>query len=191
MSTALLSLQMLVPAAAAVHFRGVASPRTSLQQLATTAALAACLTCSPPAFAVSGGGKDYSGLALEGADFTSQMLRGKEFRGIRGEGAIFRGANLASTSFFKADLTKADFTGADLSSASLEEAGLDGADFSNANLQSAYLTKTIADAVSIKGADFSEAIMPSYTQKMLCTRSDATGENAKTGMATRDSLMCP
>jgi len=61
----------------------------------------------------------------------------------------------------------------------------------DANLQSAYLTKTIGDAASIKGADFSEAVMPTFTQKMLCGRADAIGENTKTGVATRDSLMCP
>jgi uncharacterized protein YjbI with pentapeptide repeats len=73
----------------------------------------------------------------------------------------------------------------------LEEAGLDGVNLENAILQSAYLTRTIADAASIQGADFSEAVMPGPTLKLLCGREDATGENPTTGVSTRESLMCP
>ena len=122
---------------------------------------------------------------------TRRSLVGKEFRGIRGEGANFEGAKLGSTSFYKADLTKANFASADMTGASLEEAGLDGANLDGAVLSSAYLTKTVADAASIQGADFSEAVLPSYTQKQLCSRADAKGTNPATGIDTRDSLMCP
>ena len=152
---------------------------------------AAVLLAVAPADAVSGGGKDFSGMGLEGEDFSNKDYTGKEFRGIRGEGIILKGSKLASTSFYKADLSKADLSGADMKGASLEEAGLDGADLTGTVLESAYLTRTIEDALSIKGADFSEAIMPSYTQKALCKRSDAAGTNPTTGVDTRDSLMCP
>lgn len=73
----------------------------------------------------------------------------------------------------------------------MEEAGLEGVNFDGAILQSAYLTRTIADAASIQGADFSEAVMPGSTLKALCARKDATGENPTTRVPTRDSLMCP
>jgi uncharacterized protein YjbI with pentapeptide repeats len=156
------------------------------------AALVASMAFAPAeSFAVSGGGKDFSGMALEGQDFSGQKLRGKEFRGSRGANADFKGADLASTSFFQADLSNASFAGADLTGASLEEAGVDGADFSDAVCVSSYFTRTISDAKNIKGADFSEAIMPEKTLKALCDRPDATGTNSKTGVQTRESLMCP
>ena len=68
---------------------------------------------------------------------------------------------------------------------------MEGVNFDQAVLQSAYLTKTIADAKSIVGADFSDAVMPTYTQKALCEREDAKGTNSITKVETRESLMCP
>ena len=154
-------------------------------------ALAGCLSVSLPALAVSGGGKDFSGYSLEGEDYSMQKLNGKEFRGSRCANAKFDGAALRSTSFFQADLSGVSFAGADMTGASLEEAGLDGVNLENAVLVSAYFTRTVADAVNIKGADFSEAVMPEKTTKALCARSDATGKNPTTGLETRESLMCP
>ena len=171
--------------------QSVLSREMGARLLAGCCALSLCLTVPDGALAVSGGGKDYSGENLEGADFSGKQLRGKEFRGIYGQGANFAKAGLQGTSFFKADLIRADLSGADLSSASLEEAGLEDADLSDALLVNSYLTRTIADAKSIKGADFTDAVVPAYTQKLLCERADAAGTNSKTGIDTRDSLMCP
>ena len=156
-------------------------------------ALAGCLASAAvnPALAVSGGGKDYSGMSLEEQDFSGQTLNGKEFRGSRCANINFKGAGLKSSSFFQADLSNAVFDGADLTGASLEEAGLDGATFSNSVLVSSYFTRTIADAKDIAGADFSDAIMPEKTLKALCTRADAKGTNPTTGVPTRESLFCP
>jgi hypothetical protein len=163
----------------------------ALQRLPIAAcAFAAVIACTDPAVAVSGGGKDYSGFDLTGQDLGGQTLNGKEFRGTFAKGASFKGSKLRGCSFFKADMSEVDFTGADLSSASLEEAGLFGAKLDGAVLESAYLTKTIADAESIKGADFTEAVMPVPTQKALCAREDAVGKNPTTGADTRESLMC-
>ena len=68
--------------------------------------------------------------------------------------------------------------------------GLEGAILDQAVMTNAYLSKTIADVKSAKGADFSEAVLPPYAQKSLCA-SGIGGTNEKTGVATRDSLMCP
>ena len=163
-----------------------------IARCALNVALASCLVCTaPPAFAVSGGGKDFSGTTIEGQDFSMQKLDTKEFRGSRGAGAIFKGTSLRSTSFFQADMSQADFSGADLTGASLEEAGLDGVSFKDSVMVSSYLTRTILDATDIEGADFSDAIMPEKTLKGLCSRDDAKGVNSKTKVETRESLMCP
>ena len=165
-----------------------------LARCALHVALAGCLTTLPttlPAFAVSGGGKDFSGTSIEGEDFSGQKLSGKEFRGSRCANANFEKAALRSSSFYQADLSNVIFDGADLTGASLEEAGLDGSSFKDSVMVSSYLTRTILDAKDIKGADFSEAIMPEKTAKALCSRADATGTNPTTGVETRESLFCP
>ena len=185
------------PGSTASATRRAASPASALNNLPQqicSLALCAALTLSPlvapHALAVSGGGKDFSGASIEGEDFSGQNLKGKEFRGAFAKGANFKGANLAATSFFKAEALDADFSGADLTGASLEEAGLEGAILDQAVMTNAYLSKTIADVKSAKGADFSEAVLPPYAQKSLCA-SGIGGTNEKTGVATRDSLMCP
>lgn len=180
--------------------RDVQTIISPLARCAVSVALASCLASTiptlpsalpAPALAVSGGGKDYSGMSLESQDFSGQKLNGKEFRGIRGANAVFKDAALKSTSFFQADLSNANFAGADLTGASLEEAGLDGVSLENAVLVSSYLTRTISDAQSITGADFSDSIIPEKTAKALCTRADAKGINPTTQIPTRESLMCP
>jgi len=191
-------LALLHAAEAAVVARPltpVATPgRPAVPPLAANCAAAALLTatllCGSPALAVSGGGKDYSGYNLEEADFSKKELKGKEFRGTIAPLSKWVGADLSSTSFFQADLAGADFSGANLAGASLEEAGLTGASFENAVLQSAYLTRTIAEAKTITGADFSDAVMPLKTQQALCKRPDATGTNPVTKAETRETLLC-
>ena len=196
---ALTALSFTAPASshysASLRSRAVPTPQlscdTSLRVPIAACALATVLACTTPALAVSGGGKDFSGTSLEGQDLSGQKLSGKEFRGSRCANANFAKAALRSSSFYQADLSNVNFDGADLTGASLEEAGLDGSSFRDSVMVSSYLTRTILDAKDIKGADFSEAIMPEKTAKALCSRADATGTNPTTGVETRESLFCP
>jgi uncharacterized protein YjbI with pentapeptide repeats len=145
----------------------------------------------PAARAVSGGGKDYSGLTLSGEDFSQQKLSRKEFRQVVAKGTNFKGADLRGSSFFKADLEAADFTGALMSGVSLEGANLDGTILKDAQLDGAFFTDSVTQAADISGADFSEALIPPRTQATLCARADATGSNPQTSASTRESLFCP
>ena len=146
-----------------------------------------------PVLAVSGGGKDYANkdlrdgeLKLEGGKFV-----GKDFTQVLANDVSFKGANLQGARFYKALLNKADFTGADLGTASLEDAGLEGTIFTDANLAGAYISSSFEAVASIKNADFSDALIPSKTQANLCSRPDVGGTNAKSGVTTAESLMCP
>ena len=68
---------------------------------------------------------------------------------------------------------------------------MDGASLKNANVGGAYFSASLLDVKSMEGADFSDAQIPVKTQKLVCDREDVKGTNEKTGVDTRESLMCP
>lgn len=137
------------------------------------------------AHAISGGGKDYSGLTLtksfQGGDFS-----GKDFSGCVAQGVDFTKAKFRGDRFYKADLKNADFSGSDLTGASLEAANLEGAVLDNANMDGAYFTETIISAKSMKGATFNDALFPQKVAEQLCKREDVQASDA-----SKESLMCP
>lgn len=142
--------------------------------------------------AVSGGGKDFATKDLKGdLSFKGADNRGKDFTQVDGKGVSFEKAQLAGSRFYRAQLEGASFVGADLTGASLEDAGLEKAVFTDAVLKSSYLSSSFELVGSIANADFSEALIPEKTNKLLCARTDAAGTNPVTGADTRDSLMCP
>jgi len=116
----------------------------------------------------------------------------KDFSGCIANDAVFSDSTLRGARFFKSSLKGADFSGADLSSVSMEESDLSDVNFHGAVLEAAYFTGATLDlAKDIEDADFTDAIMRETMQRTLCARPDAKGTNPKTGIDTRDSLMCP
>eukprot|EP01038_Epipyxis_sp_PR26KG_P006109 gene6109-8423_t len=143
-----------------------------------------------PVYGVSGGGKDYATKDIRGEDFSTQNLVGKDFTQCDGTGTSFKNAKLNGARFYRANLKDADFSNADLSSASLEDTSLIDTIFENSNLQGAYFSSSILDAKSIKGADFTDALMPDFVKNKLCVRIDISDSNSRTGVKTSESLFC-
>lgn len=171
----------------------VATPKWVQRTVAVVIA-SSCMIGAPGAdvFAVSGGGKDYATKDLKGdMSFAGADNRGKDFTQVDGKGVNFQNAKLAGARFYRAQLEGANFRAADLTGASLEDSGLEKTVFTDAVLKGSYLGNGFELVGSITNADFTEALIPQKTTKILCERPDATGTNPTTGADTRDSLMCP
>jgi hypothetical protein len=162
--------------------------------VAKTAASCLCIIgiCGEPAFAVSGGGKDYANKVLRDSDesWVGRKEIGKDFTQCDAQQVKFTNSILKGSRFYKSNLKESDFTGADLSTASLEDTSLDGAIFFDAVLEGAYLSESIKDASNLENVDFTDAQMPKDTKKALCARTDIKGTNSKTGVDTLESLNC-
>eukprot|EP00614_Pseudopedinella_elastica_P015088 CAMPEP_0172584944 /NCGR_PEP_ID=MMETSP1068-20121228/4467_1 /TAXON_ID=35684 /ORGANISM="Pseudopedinella elastica, Strain CCMP716" /LENGTH=159 /DNA_ID=CAMNT_0013379261 /DNA_START=206 /DNA_END=685 /DNA_ORIENTATION=+ len=159
--------------------------------MALAAILAFNTFAAPPAFAISGGGLDYASSDISKKAFKGDYSK-KDFSGCIANDAVFSDSTLRGARFFKSSLKGADFSGADLSSVSMEESDLSDVNFHGAVLEAAYFTGATLDlAKDIEDADFTDAIMRETMQRTLCARPDAKGTNPKTGIDTRDSLMCP
>lgn len=145
---------------------------------------------SLPVNAVSGGGKDYATKDLRGESFESKSEINKDFTQCIAQSVNFKKAILKGSRFYRANLDKADFTAVDLSNASIEDAGLQGTIFTDAILRGTYISASFLGASNIQNVDFTDALMPELVTRDLCTRVDAVGVNPKTGVDTRESLMC-
>eukprot|EP00568_Trieres_chinensis_P009277 CAMPEP_0183292092 /NCGR_PEP_ID=MMETSP0160_2-20130417/1286_1 /TAXON_ID=2839 ORGANISM="Odontella Sinensis, Strain Grunow 1884" /NCGR_SAMPLE_ID=MMETSP0160_2 /ASSEMBLY_ACC=CAM_ASM_000250 /LENGTH=222 /DNA_ID=CAMNT_0025453003 /DNA_START=42 /DNA_END=710 /DNA_ORIENTATION=+ len=176
------------------------SPSSSIPNVGATASIAfvaAAMTFSAvapisPANAVSGGGLDYAGIDISGQDFSkSTIYKGKDFTQVIAKGTNFAGSNLQGCRFYKAYLVNTDFTSADLRGASLEDTSMDGASLLDVDARGAYFGQSLLDVNTLENGDFTDAQIPLKTLPLVCDRDDVKGTNPKTGVDTRESLMCP
>lgn len=130
------------------------------------------------------------GVNLDGTDWRGKNLKGVAFQQSVLRNCDFSGVNLFSASFFDADLAKSKFVNADMRQINLEMADLSGTDLTGADLTEAYMAGAVIKGLTqIDDTDWTDVQMRKDQRTYLC--SVAKGTNPKTGMDTRDTLMCP
>merc|ERR1711924_537650 len=120
----------------------------------------------------------FKGRDLTGAIFAAASVRQADLRDVKADGstntfAQFDLSDLRGSSWRRALMDRVTFYGADLRNASFKEAILSGSEF---------------DGADIEGADFTDALLDDKTMRSLCKV--ASGRNKKSGVNTRDSLLC-
>ena len=121
---------------------------------------------------------DQHGRDLHQQEFLKASMAGFNLSDADLRGAVFNSSNLR----------EADLRNADLTDVVAFATRFDGADLRGAVLRDAMLMQSHFRDAQIEGADFSDAVLDLPEQKALCTR--AAGTNARTGIATRESLRC-
>ena len=133
------------------------------------------------------------GVNLDKSNFSGQNLKGVAFQQSIVRDTSFKDCNLYSASFFDATLDGSDFTNADMTLANIELAQFSRAIMRNTIAKEMYVVGTtqfegIAD---IENSDWTNTDLSKYQRKLLCSLDSAKGTNEKTGVDTRESLLCP
>mmetsp|Transcript_22897 Transcript_22897/g.58232 ORF Transcript_22897/g.58232 Transcript_22897/m.58232 type:complete len:164 (-) Transcript_22897:377-868(-) len=134
------------------------------------------------------------GVNLDNTDWANEDLKGVAFQQSVVRSANFEKSNLYTASFFDADLANSNFKDANMQQCNLEMADLSNVDLTNVDLTEAYLTGAVLSGpkgslTKIENSDWTDVAMRKDQRTYLCTV--AKGTNPKTGVPTRESLLCP